>query len=308
MKFQNIFRSSNHIKSKIASLKSNVKDVRKVHERNIKKANDFEEEVFKALYDDTQVDDELRSLFHRLNYQRVVDDMSKNINKWKFTLAILTFIIVSSLAFLSISVDHIVPDGHDGVLSDYERMISAIDLEINWQKHGHAIYPKEINEKTHEKDSTLVELSIQSISPREGKAELKPLIDATESFWYTYYIRYMLIRVFISAIIFLFISAAIKVYMRLRRDRMSLIYKEEATTTILYFIQKYLTTLDKNGEKVTTDNDKEKIMQLLPLIANELYHNPEIKTSGSNDYEAITLRLMQMMESVIGANKNKGKA
>jgi len=303
VKIRNPFKRDRDRDADLSELEFKIKGRREKHDKNIKKANDFEETVFKALYDDKSVDKELRSLFHRLNYQRVVDDMTHRIKVWKGVLITFTVLIVVGLGLISIYFDHIIPAGHHGVLSEYERMVSAIDLEINWQKHGHAIYTLESDTNKQVMDSTVVELSIDSIRARPGKPELEPLIKATDSFWFTYYLRYMLIRIFISAIIFLFISAAIKVYMRLRRDRMSLIYKEEATTTILYFIEKYLTTPNEKGEKVPSEEDKEKIMQLLPLIANELYHNRDIEGKSGEDYQAITLRLMQMMENIIGLKK-----
>lgn len=306
---ENLEMSSSEIQRKYKKFLSKK---RKKFQKNIKRSNQFEESLSKLVFNHQYVDTELRDLFHRLNYQRVVDDLTKKISIWQWVLLVFALSTIFGLYGWATYKDTFVPsDENTGVLSDYEKMMSAIDLEVNWQKEGHQIYPGKNDNGLV--DSTFVELAVENIIPRK-QANIEPLVNATGTFWNVYFVRYLLIRVFITLVLIMLLSAGIKVYMRLRRDRMSLIYREEATTSIIYFIEKYMTTKkvktieeeDDTGntkkikQQVNTLSieDKNQIAQLMPLIIKELYYNPDAKKTGDEN-QTIIGQMMQMMQNLI---------
>ena len=285
----------------LKSLHQTIIREREVHKENIKRSNELEKNLFKILFEQQIVDKELKNLFQRLNYQRVVDDITNKIIIWKILLLIFSFSVTFGLYQWATKKDSFISDDPKiGILSDYERMIGAIDLEINWQKEGYQIYPKKYP-KGHQFegqiDSTFVELAVENIKPR-ATTDIKSLSAATETFWNIYFTRYLLIRVFITIVIIMLLNAGIKVYMRLRRDRMSLIYREEATTAIIYFIGKYMGTKDKDGNNHYPKEDREQIAKLMPLMVKELYYNPDAKVNYK-EQQSIVDSLMQMMQSLI---------
>ncbi len=155
-------------------------------------------------------------------------------------------------------------------------MISRVDLDVNYYKVGKTLhYPNKLKNidgdyLTDSKgnkvtDSTVAELKIRDFVPHENP-DRKTLGDVTSNFFNLYYFKYILVRVLVAVIVFVMLSAGIKIYMNLRRNKMVMTINEEATTTSIFLIDKYL-----KGSNTNNQYDRGKIIEILPQIISHLY-------------------------------------
>lgn len=283
-------------------LKSLIKENRKRYKDTSKKSNDFEDVLFNLMHESQRVDDDIQNLFHRLNYQRVVDKMNKDIRNWKIGIFVFALGTIAFLYLYGTFHEEIVT--RENALHGYNEMISAVDFEVNYKKEIRLLYPQK--DRNGNVDSTYAEAKIVD-------AHLKPsserntaiLAEVTESYFTMYFLRYILIRILVIAVLITLITSSIKVYMRMRKDRMNFLVKEEATTATLYLFKKFLS---KSGAKEFSAKDKERIASILPEIINELYYLPNSKDLGKEKFSVIhkMMGIMEKMVSNMGKSGSRG--
>jgi amino acid permease len=136
-----------------------------------KTANDLYEALDKA----GVIDEEHQGLFYDLNYSRASKKESRKINRFSTLLFGFIVISVGTLYYMGVYKDSIVPKN---VLEDYERMITRVDTELNYVKHGSIVYPIK-------GDFTVAEIKVDSLAPVSPERRLsQPLADITESFFF----------------------------------------------------------------------------------------------------------------------------
>ncbi len=259
------------------------------HKEKLEEFNAEDEKLFKIFHDTLGGDKDLHLLFHRLNYQRVVDKMNKDVKWWKWSVLGFALLAAFGLYFYGNMGEHIITKNHG--LDDYEQMISSVDFEINYEKELTEIFPyRDENDRI---DFTKPEKKIESLR-RVKKPNYQILADVSETFFNMYFMKYLLIRFLLIAVLITLITSGIKVYMRMRKDRMGFIIKEEATTTTLYLFKKFLSKSSNNDYSA---RDKEFIEGMLPKIIDELYYLPNSRDLKNNDF-SMTHKVIDFMEKM----------
>lgn len=136
----------------------------------------------------------------KLNYQVIADRQSRKLSRLMLAIVSLSLIMVSSLWLLSTEFDQIITTDDLGVFNE-------------WM------------------DSITVDISIGT----GGNVESDIIEENVKLYWWVYFLRFILVRIFIASVCVILLGFLIKVYLRTRRDMSVNIQKEEALSAIHYF-------------------------------------------------------------------------
>lgn len=194
------------------------------------------------------------SLFHELNYQRVVDNLNKQLLLWKAGIGILVVVGCLGLYFVA----YFEPFVPLKINDEYRVLIETIENSVYF------------------KDEDL-----------KSKLDGSILANLTSTYFNIYFARYLILRVFIAAIYLTIVTFTLRVYNRIRRNKMIMIHKEEATTTTLFLLEKIADTPEK--------------LRLLNLIIPELYkldyiENPKKKKDESDSTRGTSREVSNLIE------------
>jgi hypothetical protein len=179
-------------------------------------------------------------------------------------------------------------------LVEYEELIKGVDHEVNYHREYDLVY---LNP-----DSTQYRKIVTSIA-RNAEPNLEVLESVSESYFNVYFLRYILIRLVMITILITLITAGIKVYMRMRKDRMILTVKEEGTTTTLYLFKKFLSNKE---ESEYSEEAQKLIAEMLPEIISELYYIPSAKDVKKEKF-SLTHKMMSIMEKMATNQRSSDK-
>lgn len=267
---------------------------REEHKKKLSKFSKDDKELFHIFHETLGGDKDLDLLYQRLNYQRVVDKMDRDVKWWKWSVLFFALLAGFGLYLYGNHWEHIITKDHG--LDDYEQMISSVDREVNHEKTETFPFTNQLGETDYNRPIV--------IYSRIDTPNHEILANISETFFNMYFMKYLLVRFLLIIVLVTLITSGIKVYMRMRKDRMAFIVKEEATTTTLYLLKKFLSR-SSNTEYST--RDKQFIEGMLPKVINELYYMPNIKDLKREDVST-SHKLMGLMEKMTTNVSKKGSA
>jgi len=158
-----------------------------------------------------------------------------------YTLALIVLFTLSFTYLLyntSIS-ERIAPD--EIVMSQYDVMLDKI-MSVEQKLEDKQIKPIiELGEACHI-DFNTQQLLISKIVEETIKNEDALILEVSTDFFNIYFVRYILVRILIAIVIIGLIRYFINLYFRIQQERLDLIRKEEALSTLFYMLE------SKDGE------------------------------------------------------------
>lgn len=146
-----------------------------------------------------------------LNFQVIADKQTRKLTLLMFT--IMVYALSVSIGLWRVSLFHD-PVMSDAAIEGYRELMHEVE------KFGH-IQTEELMEKN------------------------------TETYWWVYYIRYLVVRLLISTVLISILFFLIKIYIRIRKDRALNLSKEEALSTLHYIARgEWVYQYDENGKTI----------------------------------------------------------
>ncbi len=194
----------------------------------------------KVLIDNTPA---LESGFHvKLNYQILIERLTRKL----YFLFLLIIVFATTFIFVLYNTsltENIAPD--DTALLQYKKMMSEIiaveqDLLNLQEKQIDKALKSNSLKLGLSKDSlqtTMVDVLLEQI-----KSEDKLIVDVSEEFYDIYFLRYVVVRLFVATVMFTLLTYFIRLYFKMREDRYDFVRKEEALSTyfsIVDYIEGY---------------------------------------------------------------------
>jgi len=240
--------------------------------------DDFYPSQRKIKYDATPVPES--GVHRKLNYQYVIERMTRKL------MYILVLIILFTLSFVYIiyltsTKEQIAPDSK--VMTQYEVMLNKIMTVEDVLEKTQLEPIKELSKECFINEQTTNSL-ISSVIQETVKNEDKLILDVSNDFFRIYFIRYILVRVLIALAILSLVGYFTRLYFRIQRERLDLIRKEEALSTLFYILE------SKDGRKDMFDNiipetGKYKDLTIPQLPLHKLFEPSYTNTSKNQSNE-----------------------
>lgn len=182
----------------------------------------------------TDLDDISETAFHiKLNYQVLIERMTRKLSLL-LVLIIYSAIVTSYLFYTTSLGERIAPE--ENVTNDLVSMLDKIhkaDMAMEKRQYQTLDNLNRDSKANINMDSFMTKVLDDKI------AEENTLMhQLSVDFFNVYFARYVMVRLLIAIIIFTTLRFLIKIYYRIRDDRMELIMKEEALSTLLGIIDK----------------------------------------------------------------------
>lgn len=239
--------------------------------------------------------------FHvKLNYQILIERITRKL--YFLFLLIVSFATTFIYVLYSTSLSETIAPT-ENVLVEYKEMIDSIisvEEEMNELQISHI---KELTDLPFIKDNLAkntfsdasgvqIEEMLTSLITEHVKFEDQLIVDVSTEFFDIYYVRYVIVRLFVATVMFTLLTYFISLYNRMREDRNDFIRKEEALST-------YLSVVDQIDGHQT-----EKRYQLLrdkipnfPL--NQLFEKNNPKGRKHKNYDNLYLESLNTMQKLI---------
>lgn len=236
----------------------------------------------------------------KLNYQHLIEKLTRKLFICFFAIMLTAFSFIYIIYQTSLQ-ERIAPN--DNVMKQYTKMMEEIliseskiqEQQLSSIKEILLIEDKQpINSPINDSVSSLKAQIIDDIVKSENAIVNK----ISDDFFWVYFFRYLVVRLFIATVAFTIIGYLIRLYFRIREDRNDLIRKEEALSTLIFFLDSmegYDPKTNKRNltRRFTSLKDKIPEFPLLKLFD----HTKPSKDSNSSD-------LLSEMNKLTSIHKN----